>query len=109
MEVTIAKVKLTKSMCNQLLRADTDTMAYGKVLGFVVGVMKDACRAVLIEHAGGYRFIELDWKHLEGADHVTRKSGKWSITLDFKTPEDMGRWLGAYARVKGLAVQQIFV
>ena len=106
-EIVTTKKKLTKSLLNQMRHATFEVMKDGKPHGFVIGVVKNNYRAILIEYDADYYVISANYT--KGDTSVYRKIGRWSSKIGFETPEVCNEWWEAYQAVKEKAKSQIYI
>ena len=107
-EIITTKKKLTKSIVNQMIRASlTETLINCKPLGFLVGVVKNCPRAILIELDGNHYTIP--GNYTKGSLSVSRKVGKWHQSIKFDSQAEMFRWWSAYQAVIRKASKQIYI
>ena len=71
--VTVEK-KLTKALINQMPQAGLRQLNHGIVLGFLLNVVKDISKVMLIEYEDEYYLHALDWK-LGNISKLYRKNG----------------------------------
>ena len=105
-EIVTAKKKLTKSLVNQMQQATLQVLKFGEPLGYVVGVVKNTYKALLIKYDADYYMIPMNYT--KGEKTVYRKIGKWSSRVSFETPEDCDIWWEAYQKIKEV-VNQIYI
>jgi len=60
-DVITTKKPLTKSLVNQMRTARVEQLRNGEVLGFVVNVVKDSPKSLLIHHNGDYFTLPMDY------------------------------------------------
>ncbi|MBC8431882.1 MAG: hypothetical protein H8D96_08165 [Desulfobacterales bacterium] len=107
-EIVTTKRKLTKSIVNQMVRASlTETLINCKPLGFLVGVVENCPRAILIEHNGNYYTIPSNYT--KGSFSVLRKIGRWHQSIKFDSEEACNEWWIAYKAVISEADRQIYI
>jgi len=107
-EIVTTKKKLTKSIVNQMVRASlTETLINCKPLGFLVGVVKDCPRAILIERGGNYYTIPANYT--KGSLSVSRKIGRWHQSIKFDSEKECNEWWIAYQAVVSEADRQIYI
>jgi len=107
-EIVTTKKKLTKSIVNQMVRASsTETLIKCKPLGFLVNVVKDCPRAILIERDGNY--YTLPGNYTKGSLSVSRKIGRWHQSIKFDSEEECNEWWIAYQAVISEADKQVYI
>ena len=106
-EIVTTKKKLTKSLINQMRHAPINVLKHGMVLGFVIGVIKDNYKAIIIQHEGDYYTISA--YYTKGDISVSRKIGRWFQSIKFESAADCDDWWAAYLIVKEKAVEQIYI
>ena len=106
-EIVTTKKKLTKSLINQMRQANLNVLKCGKPLGFVIGIIKDNYKAILIEYDSDYYVISANYT--KGDTSVYRKIGRWSSKIGFETSEVCNEWWEAYQSVKEKAATQIYI
>ena len=109
-ELTKTTVKLTKSIVNQMMSASLKQMQEGEVLGFVVNVVKDAHKEIMIKDGGNYFRLACGWRK-GGIREVLRSAGKKGANyiLEFNLAEERETWWAAYQKCLEKATTQIFV
>lgn len=94
-EIVTTKKKLTKAIVNQMRRPSLETMKNGDVLGYMIGIVRNAPRAFLIHNNGEYFVLESNWK--KGKVSVYRSVGTTrSQTKQFGSPERCDEWWSAF-------------
>ena len=106
-EIVTTKKKLTKSIVNQMRHATLDVLKDGKPLGFVIGVIKDNYKAIIIEYDGDYYIVSA--YYTKGDTSVYRKIGRWSSQIKFETPEVCNEWWSAYQIARESAMNHIYI
>ena len=107
-ELLTTKKKLTKSLISQFRSPDLNILNNGEVLGFVINVVKDSYRTVLIKYENDIYREHMSWVYGNG-DSVYRSFGKWSQKKIFKDKEEKTKWWDAYVEVLEKAKNQIYV
>ena len=106
-EIVTTKKKLTKSLLNQMRMPSKENMKTGVGLGFVIDVVKNCYKAILIYNKGEYYIISGFYK--KGETSVYRKIGKWTQTKKFDSSEACDEWWQAYKRVVAMATTHIYI
>ena len=106
-EIITTKEKLTKSLVNQMRLPSKSVMEDGKVLGFLIGVVKDCHKAILIQHDNNYYIISANF--VKGEVTVYRAIGRASQTIRFKSPAILDDWWRAYQKVVKAANTQMYI
>ena len=119
MEIKIitAEKSLTKSLVNQMRQANLEVLQKGDVLGFVINVVKDCDKAILMCYEEDYYTVPTDYVRKDKVVH--RKVGKSSTsifkvpaktkTLEFRYRSYCTNWWEAYQEVLKKAVRHIYV
>ena len=87
--------------------APDNVLKNGKVLCYMMHIVKDTRKSVLIEHLDNYFTISFAWER--GEVSVYRKIGKWSHTRKFDTTEECNNWWDMYQNILKQARTQIYV
>ena len=106
-EIITVKRKLSKAVVNQMRQAPLDALRYGKPLGFVIGIIKNSYKAILIEYEGDHYWIPANY--IKGGIAVYRKIGKWSSSIKFESEYDCDEWWRTYEVVREKAVDHIYI
>ena len=107
-ELLTTRKKLTKSLIMQFRFPELNILKHGEVLGFVINVVKDSYRTVLIRYENDIYREHMSWVYGSG-DSVYRNFGKWSQKKSFKDKEYKDEWWDAYLKVLEKANNQIYV
>lgn len=115
--VTTAEKSLTKSLVNQMRHASLEVIQEGDVLGFVINVVKDCDKAVLMSYKEDYYTVPTDYKRKDKV--VFRKVGSKTTsifkgptktrTIDFQYRSHCTNWWKAYQEVLKKAIHHIYV
>lgn len=105
-EVRTTTKKLSKSIINQMRSATLASLLDGEVLGYVVKIVKNSYKTIIIKHNGEYFVETAGWK--KGEEQVYRRVGRWSHQKKFNTAEDCTEWWTAYQNALNKA-QQIYI
>jgi len=111
-EIVTTKRKITKSLVGQMRRADgSKNMAFwgGEPLGFLVGIVKDIYKALLIKYQDDFYVLPMNYSL--GELCVTRSFGRWHQSIKFETSEEKIDWWNRYqVLIYGeKAQQQIYI
>ena len=107
-ELLTTKKKLTKSLISQFRLTNLNILKNGEVLGFVINIVKDSYRTVLIKYENDIYREHMSWLDGKG-DYVYRSFGKWSQKKIFKDKEEKAIWWEVYCEVLKKAKNQIYV
>lgn len=116
-KIVTAEKSLTKSIVNQMRHASLEVLQKGDVLGFVINVVKDCDKAVLLSYKEDYYTIPTDYVRKDKV--VLRKVGKKNTsifkvpvktkTIEFQYRSYCTTWWDTYQDVLKKAVQHIYV
>ncbi len=106
-EIITTKKKLTRSIVNQMFRASNKIIMCGEPVGFIVNVVKNTPKAILIQHGGNYYIMSSNYE--KASQRVYRYSGKRIRERTFDTPEQCNLWWDRYQKVLKLASNQIYI
>ena len=108
-EIVTTKKKLYKSIIGQMRHATLEVLIQGLPLGFVINVVKNCHKAILIQHENNYYKIPANYT--KGELSVYRKIGKWSSSIQFETSGACDFWWKAYQQVieHPSTVNQIYI
>lgn len=108
-EVTLKKVRLTKTLANQFRYASADDVLTGKVLGRMRNVVKDLPDCLLIEINGEYAVAPCNYAYSDVDRCVWRRTGKYTRSCrTFETKEKLDEFWAVYVQAVKSA-EQIFV
>ena len=106
-EIITTKKKLSKSIVNQMHHASLDALKNGKPLGFVINVVKNCHKAILICHENEYYWIPANYTKNDLS--VSRRIGKWFSSIRFESTDNCGDWWTAYIEVRERAANHIYI
>jgi len=106
-EIITTKKKLTKSLVNQMQRANLNVLKDGTPLGYIINGKRGVYRVILIEYLGLYYIIEGDWNKRDKS--VTRPIGRYYQYKKFDTSEQCGTWWSFYQLILAKAIDQIYI
>lgn len=84
-EIRTTKTKLTKSLVNQMGHAGIKQLREGTVLGYVLNVVKDCHKALILAYNGNYYTIPTSYK--KGTKSIFRNIGRWTKEVTFDSEE----------------------
>ena len=97
-EIVTTKKKLTKSIISQMRGAGLEQLKNGKVLGYVIGVLKENYKAMIIEYESDYYIISCNYTKGESTAAMYRKIGKWSNKIRFNNFEERDEFWEYYTK-----------
>jgi len=81
-EIITTKTKLTKFILNQMFsRENKEILNHYNVLGYIVNIVKNKFKAVIIEQKGEYYILATNWK--KGEKSISRKTGQFSHKVEY--------------------------
>ncbi len=109
MEITITttKKKLSKSLVNQMRVATASAVKDGDVLGYMVNVVKDDYKSVLIKYMDQYYTCTLLWR--KQTLSVSRPVGKWTRSMRFDSEAELNEFWTDYQQLKRDVFRQIYI
>jgi hypothetical protein len=107
-EIITTKKKITKSLVNQM-RHDPPKLVLeqGKPLGFIIAIVKNCYKAILLSHEGQYYIIPANYK--KGDKSVYRRIGNRTHSIKFESESLCDAWWEAYQTIKEKSVDQIYL
>jgi len=112
---TITNTKLSKSFLNQMYCGENKQVLNGcTVLGYVIGVVKNKHKAVLIEYDGDYYILATNWE--KGEKAISRRTGQYSRkfgyfhqTKKFNTAEECDVFWNLLQNTLDKATEHIYI
>ena len=111
-QIITTKKKLTKSLINQMRLAPDEVVKNGTPLGYLVNIVKNQNKSLLILHDKCYYILPTNWTKGEHADNnrgVYRTAGPWSQTKKFKDAAACDAWWFSYRKLLAQADTQIYI
>lgn len=105
-EIITTKKKISKSIINQMRKATVQAVISGESIGYVVNIVKDSGKSLIINYAGEYFTFPCNYK--KGDVSIYRKIGKWSQSIKFKETEKMFQFREEY-QMKITFSKQIYI
>ena len=107
-EILTTKKKLNKSLVNQFSHADSNVIKNGVALGFVINIIKDSYKALLIKCGEEYFYFPTNWT--KGTTNIYRHtSGRFSVEKKFDDAEKCDLFWASYQELLSSAKDQIFI
>ncbi len=108
MEIKIqtTEKKLSKSLIKQMMIATTNTVIHGIKHGFVVNVVKDCDKSMLITHNDNHFTFPMSWK--KGEKTIYRRIGKFVSSREFNSLEDCDKFWKSYQEIIK-CLEQIYI
>lgn len=106
-EIKTTTVKLSKSIINQMVEAAPSYLHDCTILGYVVNIVKDVSKSLIIYRMGKYYTFPCNWS--KGNSSIYRRTrGLFSVDRKFKSTEECNEFWERYQSVLKSA-EQIYI
>jgi len=106
-DIQTTTIKLSKSVINQMVQASPHTIADWQVLGYVVNIVNNCSKALIIKRGDNYYTFPCDWK--QGGYGIYRRLPKnYTATREFSSIESCNEFWARYKAILESA-KQIYI